>query len=246
MIFLTVLSITILLLIAGGIIAFRYTKRVVVHEDHVAITINKNGFIKRVLPAGQHVLHPFEQIDFAVPVNTKLVTGRAIAIATGDGVSIKIDWSGIYAVQPDLIIESRSQRLRNLPNAEKAISRNVDLLLRRFVGTHTINQLFDPVIREQVEQQLGQILAAKLKPLGIVFNGLNLQTIELPKEVTEAMNKAKAIKTLDSTLRRIDPTTREVVRGVYQLDEILHWDQYLPVPSRRTMARIKKRPQSFK
>jgi hypothetical protein len=56
--------------------------------------------------------------------------------------------------------------------------------------------------------------------------------------VIEAFNKAKAIETLDNAIRQIDPTTREIVRGAYQLDEILHWDAYLPGPSRLAMKRL--------
>jgi hypothetical protein len=56
--------------------------------------------------------------------------------------------------------------------------------------------------------------------------------------VAKALNKAVAIETLDSAIRQLDPTTREVVRSAYQLDEILHWDAYLPVPSRHMMKRM--------
>ena len=35
-----------------------------------------------------------------------------------------------------------------------------------------------------------------------------------------------------------DPITREMVRGVFQLDEILRWDAYLPTPSRLMMKRL--------
>jgi hypothetical protein len=34
--------------------------------------------------------------------------------------------------------------------------------------------------------------------------------------VAEALNKAVAIETLDSAIRQLDPTTREVVRSAYQ------------------------------
>jgi hypothetical protein len=101
-----------------------------------------------------------------------------------------------------------------------------------------VRDLFNPANREGIEQGLSRIMAERLTSLGISFNGLNLQVIDLPHEVAEAMNKAKAIETLDGALRQVDTTTREVVRGAYHLDEILHWDQYLPTPSRLTMKRM--------
>lgn len=214
----------------------------VVAEDTIAITTDRAGFVQRVLPAGRHLLRPFEQITLTVETKTKLASGCATAISSGDGILVNIHWSGTYAIQPSFISagEARSQRLRNLPNAEKGLSRNVDILLRKLVGNYSVKDLFNPPLRERIERQLNQTLTDKLKPLGIAFNNLNLQAIELPPELAEAFNKAKAIETLDGAIRHLDPTTREVVRGAYQLDEILHWDQYLPVPSRMAMKRLEQ------
>ncbi len=235
---LTVFVATVLILVVAGVSIFRRVKTWVVFEDHMAVTVDRDNFVKRVLPAGRHILYPFERVDFVLETKTKLVTGRATAIATNDGIPVNLNWSGIYVLQPDLIRENVSQRLRGLPNAEKAISRNVDVYLRKLVGNYVVYDLFNPATRERLERHLNQLLADRLKPLGIVFKGLNLQVIELPTEVAEALNKAKAIETLDGAIRRLDPTTREVVRSAYQLDEILHWDAYLPLPSRLTMKRM--------
>lgn len=245
------LALTVFVIIAGfvlavaGIASFRYMRTIVVAEDSIAVTVNRDNFIKRVLPQGRHVLHPYERVDFALETKTKLTKGRAMDISTSDGILVKIDWSGTYAFRPDLIAEDgRSQKLRNLPNAEKAITRNADILLRKLIGSHPVPDLFNPAIRERLERQLSRLMVDKLKALGIALNNLNLQSIELPGEVSEALNKAKAIEMLDGAIRQIDPTTREVVRGAYQLDEILHWDQYLPVPSRHTMKRLKSVAQN--
>jgi regulator of protease activity HflC (stomatin/prohibitin superfamily) len=238
MTFLAVLTIICIILAALSVAIFRYKQTQIVREDSVAVTINRDGFIKRVLPAGRHVLRPFEKVDFVLETKTKLIASQAAAIATGDGVPININWSGTYALKPELITENTSQRLRGLASPEKAITRHADICLRKLVGDYTVPDLFKPATRERIERQMSQLLADRLKPLGIVFNGLNLQAIELPQEVAEAFNKAKAIATLDGAIRQVDPTTREVVRGVYQLDEILRWDAYLPTPSRLTMKRL--------
>lgn len=238
MTFLSVSIVVFIILAALGVVVFRYKQTQIVREDSVAVTINRDGFIKRVLPAGRHVLRPFEKVDFVLETKTKLIAGQAAAITTGDGVPVNIHWSGTYTLKPELITETISQRLRGLANAEKAIARHTDICLRKLVGDYTVPDLFKPATRERIERQMSQLLADRLKPLGIVFNGLNLQAIDLPQEVAEAFNKAKAIATLDGAIRQVDPTTREVVRGAYQLDEILHWDTYLPTPSRLTMKRL--------
>jgi len=237
MTFLIVSAIFVILTTLGVVIVWSKQTQVV-REDSVAITVNRDGFIKRVLPAGRHILQPFEHVDFVLETKTKLIANRASAVTTSDGVPVTINWSGTYSLKPELITENVSQRLRGLSNAEKAIIRHSDICLRKLVGDYTVPDLFKPATRERVERQLSQLLADRLKPLGIVFNGLNLQVIDLPQEVAEAFNKAKAIATLDGAIRQVDPTTREVVRGAYQLDEILHWDAYLPTPSRMTMKRL--------
>lgn len=236
------LIVALFIIVVIAAVAYRRRQIAVVAEDSVAVTVNRDGFVKRVLPAGRHLLRPFERIDFTVETKTKLVQSRAGSITTSDGIVTHINWSGTYAIEPTLIpaAANRSQKLRGLPNAEKAIARQVDIHLRKLVGGQTVSDLFNPSTRDRFERQLSRLLADKLKPMGIIFNGINLQVIELPGEVAEALNKAKAIATLDHTIRQLDPTTRDVVRGAYQLDEILHWDQYLPVPSRRTMARLQE------
>ncbi len=232
-------TITLLILAAVGAATFRYAQTMIVAENSAAITVDRDGFVKRVLPAGRHVLHPFERVDFAIETKTKLAKGRATDIATSDGILVKIDWSGTYALRPNLIpAENKSEKLRSLPIADRAMSRNADIYLRKLIGNHPVRDLFSSTIRERLERQLSQLMIDRLKPLGIALNGVNLQTIELPEEVAEALNKAKAIETLDGAIRQVDPTTREVVRSAYQLDEILHWDAYLPVPSRHTMKRL--------
>ncbi len=225
-------------LCAIGATLFLRSKTWLVSEDTVAVTINKDGFVKRVLPAGRHLLHMFESVNITLETKTKLVVGQAGAIASKDGIPMNINWSGLYSLRPDSISENFSQKLRGLPQAEKAITRNIDIGLRKLVGSYAIPDLFNPATREQLERRLAQTVVDRLKPAGIAFKSLNLQAIELPREVTEALNKAKAIETLDGAIRQLDPTTREVVRGAYQLDEILHWDSYLPTPSRLTMKRI--------
>jgi regulator of protease activity HflC (stomatin/prohibitin superfamily) len=229
----------VILFVAGiSVIVVKRRKTKVVAEDHVAVTVSKYGFIKRVLGSGRHLLYPGERIEFVLETKTKLARGQAANIATGDGLLLTVNWSGTYALCPEQITESHSQRLRGLLNAEKAITRNADIFLRKLIGGHNLGDLFNPALRERLERQLNHLLADKLKPLGITFNGLNLQAIDLPAELSEAVTKAKAIETLDSAIRHLDPATRDIIRGVYQLDEVLRWDSYLPVPSRHTMKKL--------
>lgn len=231
-------TILFLIVVGAGVVFLRFSRTWVVAEDTVIVTVNKDGFIKRVLPAGRHILGLYEQVDFSLDTKSKLAMGRAQATVTSDGILMNLNWSGVYTLQPDLVTDKLNQRLRGLANAEKAIARSVDIALRKLVGDYSVQELFKPPVRERIERRVSQVVAERVKPLGIVVMGIDLQVIELPGEVAEALNKAKAIQTLDGTIRQLDPTTRDIVRGAYQLDEILHWDQYLPAPSRLTMKRL--------
>jgi regulator of protease activity HflC (stomatin/prohibitin superfamily) len=233
-----IVSFIVMLMIAAlSVTVLRHLTRLV-PEDGAAITVDRNGFIKRVLPSGRHILHPFEKVEFMLETKTKLTANQVMAVAASDGLLITVNWSGVYSLQPGLITDHISQRLRNLPNASKTIGRHVDIGLRQLLSHYTAPDLFKPVNRNRLERQLGELAADRLRGLGIVLVSLNLQAIELPAEVTEAINKAKAIEALDSAIRQLDPATREIVRGVYQLDEVLHWDSYLPTPSRLSMKRL--------
>ena len=235
--FVAISLLILLVLVSVGVSVFRHIHTLIVSEDNVAVTVDKDGFIKRILPAGRHVLHPFETVDFSLETKPKLASGRTTAVVTNDGILTTINWSGVYTLQPELVTEKLNQRLRGLLNAEKAITRGVDITLRKLVGDYAVQELFKPVIRERIERQLSQVVAKRVAPLGITLIGLDLQVIELPQEIAEALNKAKAISTLDSTVRQLDPTTREIIRGAYHLDEILQWDKYLPVPARLARKR---------
>ncbi len=237
MMFLIVSVATLIILAVVGVAIFGYRKNLLVREDNIAITVNRDGFIKRVLPAGRHVLYPFEKVEFTFETKNKLASNQARAVATSDAILVNINWSGSYTLKPDLITEKVSQRLRNLPNAEKSVTRHTDVCLRKLIGDYTMHDLFKSATRERIERQLGQLLTDRLKSFGVVFNFVNLQAIDLPSEVAEALNKAKAIETLDRVIREVDPATREVMRSAYQLDEILRWESYLPTPSRLAMKR---------
>ena len=66
MTFLIASTMTLLILTTIGVAVFRHKKTFVVLEDKVAITVDRDGFIKRLLPAGRHILYPFEKVDFTV------------------------------------------------------------------------------------------------------------------------------------------------------------------------------------
>ena len=51
MMFLIVSVATLVILAVVGVAIFGYRKNLLVREDNIAITVNRDGFIKRVLPA---------------------------------------------------------------------------------------------------------------------------------------------------------------------------------------------------
>ena len=212
----------------GAVLLICQAKLTVVPEDSIAITIDHNGFINRVLPAGRHILRPFEKVDFSLEVEPKFTTGQAVSVVTSDGISTNVSWSGMYVPKPELISDHRSRYLRGLVNAQRLIAPKVDIALRKAIGDYTVQSLFKPSIRERIEQQVRQVVTDKIRPLGLVLNSYNLQVIDIPAEVAEALNKARAIEALDDTIRDLDPATRHIV----------HFDQYLLSPSGLLMNRF--------
>ena len=228
-----------LLILGAGVGLYWFIRRstVIVPEDHNAVIVNRQGFVKRVLPAGVYHLKPgLEKIEFTFETKTKLVQGVANDVPTAEGILLTVHWSGIFARDPNLITEKVSQRLRGLPTAHAGIQRKADIALRRLIGSYSLQDLFRPAIRERVERQLTAALQSALKPSGIIFSGLDLQSILPPEEVRNALNQAQAIHTLDSAIRTSDTSTREIVVGAHQLEDLIEWSKLLPPYGRYAVA----------
>lgn len=226
---------TIAVLIAAGVVVRRSTA--IVPEDWGAVVVDRHGFIRRTLPAGVHRLRPgLDRIEFMFETKTRLGQGTVENVSTADAIPLRLTWSGAYVLNPALITDKVSQRLRGLPKAERGLQRQVEIALRRLVGAYTLEELFRGAVRERIERQLTDVVAARLRPTGVVLDGLNLQTLELPPEVASALNQARAIEALDAAIRRSDAATREVVTGAHKLDELLAWSEYLPPYGRYALA----------
>ncbi len=65
----TLIIVSAIILAVSGVALYWYKRIFIVAKDSVSITINHDGFIKRVLPAGRHILQPFEKVGFTVEVN---------------------------------------------------------------------------------------------------------------------------------------------------------------------------------
>lgn len=222
----------------GAWLVYQYQhNKVTVPEDHKAVVIDRQGFVKRVIPAGTHQLKfGLEKVEFVFEDKTKLAKGMATEVPTAEGILLNIQWSGTYTPDTDLITEKVSQRLRGLPKTEAALQRQVDIGLRRLVGAYTLRDLFKPAIRDRIERQLSETIKSKLRPTGVIFNGLDLQAIIPPDEVLHALNQAQAIQTLDQAIRASDGATRNLVAGAHQFEEMVEWSKLLPPYGRYALA----------
>lgn len=234
----TLLIMSLVVIGAGLYYLIMRKSTVIIPEDHNAVVVNRQGFIKRVLPSGSHHLKPgLEKVEFAFETKTKLAKGIVTDIPTAEGVLLTVHWSGTYSVDASLITERVSQRLRGLPKADKSLQRQVDVALRRLMGAHTLRDLFKPSIRERIERQLTASLKDKVQPSGIALNGLNLQAIIPPEEVLHALNQAQAIQTLDNAVRHSDAATREMIAGAHQLEDLIEWSKLFPPYGRYVLTK---------
>lgn len=235
------MSILLIVLLAIGLLVGAFTvlrrSRVIVPEDHAAVVVDHRGFVKRTLPAGVHHLLPGrERIEFTFKTKMDYCQATVETLPTADGIPLRITWSGLYYRDPSLITDQASQRLRSLVNAERKVQRLINITLGRLVGAYSMTELFKPPIRDRIERQLTETVANNLKPSGLVLHSISLEKIELPPEVASALNQAKAIEALDAALRQSDIATREIVAGVYRLDELLAWEHHLLPHSRHALT----------
>jgi regulator of protease activity HflC (stomatin/prohibitin superfamily) len=228
--------ISLILIVAGSIYLFQ-RNTTIVPEDHQAVVVDSQGFVKRVISAGPHHLKPWrEKIEFTIETKTRLVQGTAADVPTAEGILLTVQWSGTYRPNTELITENLSQRLRGLPKAPASIQRKVDVVLRRLVSAYTLRELFRPVIRDRIERQLTEALKSQLSSSGIVLNGIDLQAIIPPEEVLHALNQAQAIQTLDTAIRASDTATRDMVAGAHQLEELIEWGKLFPPYGRYALS----------
>ena len=184
----------VLALALGGWFSYKQTARVRVGELEVGVLYKSKGktFV-RFLPPGKHWLRPFkEQMLDKIPTTTATVNGQSVGVSTSGGLSLTIDWTVQYGINPFRIPAAAQPSLaRALPRKAGLIAKNhLDNCLRHVISEYSIDQLCQPGVQKRLERAIRQTTAERLAGLGFELSRVMLGTIEMPVHVRAALEAA--------------------------------------------------------
>jgi regulator of protease activity HflC (stomatin/prohibitin superfamily) len=152
------------------------------------------------VPSGRHPFNPFtEQLSHTIPTGSGSANGRCLAIQTSGGISLDVEWSVNYDLDPFQIKPAAQPKLaRNLPQkANSIVTKHLNNCLRHVIGEMTIDQLCEPGSTRRLERDVRQQLTARLAEAGFSFSRVMVGAIDMPRHVKAALEavQERAVQT---------------------------------------------------
>ena len=152
------------------------------------------------VPSGRHAFNPFtEQLSHTIPTGSGSANGRCQAIQTSGGISLDVEWSVNYDLDPFQIkLAAQPKLARNLPQkANSIVTKHLNNCLRHVIGEMTIDQLCEPGSTRRLERDVRQQLTARLAEAGFSFSRVMVGAIDMPRHVKAALEavQERAVQT---------------------------------------------------
>ncbi|MCB8982027.1 MAG: SPFH domain-containing protein [Ardenticatenaceae bacterium] len=170
-------------------------------EMEVGVVFNKRrqAFV-RFMPGGRHPINPLtEEMTHTIPTGSGSANGRCLAAQTNGGISLDVEWSVNFDIDPFQIKPSARPKLaRNLPKkANSIVTKHLDNCLRHVIGDMTIDQICEPGATQRLERAVRQQLAARLSEAGFSFSRVMVGAIDMPRHVKAALEavQERAVQT---------------------------------------------------
>lgn len=175
------------------LIAWAYSQFgfVLVPEMEVAVMLDKRRqAFSRFVASGRHPVNPFtERFSHTIPTASGSANGRCQSVQTSGGISLDVEWSVNYDIDPFQIKPAARPKLaRNLPKkANSIVSKHLNNCLRHVIGEMTIDQLCEPGAIRRLERAVRQQLAARLADAGFSFTRVMIGAVDMPHHVKAAL-----------------------------------------------------------
>jgi regulator of protease activity HflC (stomatin/prohibitin superfamily) len=192
-------AVTILSLL--GLWAYAQYGFIRVPEMEVGVVFNKRQqSFARFVPSGRHPFNPFiEQFSHTIPTSSGSANGRCLSVQTSGGISLDVEWSANYEIDPFQIKTSARPKLaRNLPKkATSIVTKHLNNCLRHVIGEMTLDQLCEPGATRRLERAVRQQMAARLVDAGFSFSRIMVGAIDMPRHVKAALEavQERAVQT---------------------------------------------------
>ncbi len=179
-------------LIVGAGLAYK-ALWVRVPELEVALVshMGSKGFV-RYLPAGHHFLFPPERISSRISTAAETVRGKCIQALTHGGVTVTVNWSITYTINPRTIAaELWPDMAHILPrSANKLLRTHSNDCVGQVISELPTTALTDKGSRGRLGRQLRETLHERMTPFGIQIYSVMVMGVELPEQVQMALEAA--------------------------------------------------------
>lgn len=143
----------------------------------------EDGKRVEVLKPGYHLYWKFKRKLTGKVIDTKLTIAEVSGqeILTGDRVSLRLNLSAVYQ------IVDAAKADETLANISEYVYRELQLALRRAVGTRTLDQLL--VDKTAMDSTIAADVAARLIAVGIELVNVGVKDVILPGEMKDILNQ---------------------------------------------------------
>jgi len=178
-----------------GILAYTRFSFVRIPEMEVGVIYNKRQqAFARFVVSGRHRFNPLtEQLSHTIPTGSGSANGRCLGAQTNGGISLDVEWSVNYDIDPFQIKASARPKLaRNLPKkANSIVTKHLNNCLRHVIGEMTVDQLCEPGATRRLERAVRQQLTTRLSEAGFSFSRVMVGAIDMPRHVKTALEAAQ-------------------------------------------------------
>ena len=146
----------------------------------------ENGVRAATLTPGYYLYWKFKRKLTAKVMNTQMIMADVSGqeILTKDRVSLRLNLSAIYQITDPARAEDA------LSNIDDYVYRELQLALRRAVGSQTLDQLLAD--KSALDQTIGADVAERLNAVDIKLNSVGVKDVILPGDMKEILNQVVA------------------------------------------------------
>lgn len=191
-------------------------------EMEVGVVFNKKQHaFARFVSGGRHPINPLtEALSHTIPTSSGSANGRCLAAQTNGGISLDVEWSVNFDIDPFQIKPSARPKLaRNLPKkANSIVTKHLENCLRHVIGEMTIDQICEPGATRRLERAVRQQLSARLAEAGFSFSRVMVGAIDMPRHVKAALEAVQERAVQTENEARALARLHEVVSQISEAD----------------------------
>ena len=171
---------------------------ILVLSDYGRAVIFRFGKVNRVGGPGWAFIVPFVENYELVDLRTKTIDVPPQEVVSLDNIALKVD--AVIYVKVNRDNESVIHSIVEVKDYENAVKQYVISLIRDNIGQMTLSSIISSI--EELNRRMKESALEMSKNWGVSIDAVQLQNIEIPKQITDAMHAEKAA--IQEKLARIE------------------------------------------